>query len=74
MIIKKDIYLNEFEAWQGATLTKDIIISEGKAKEFEELIDELFEDGLTETELNDFLWFDSDYIFEVLGLTDYLDD
>ena len=32
------------------------------------LIDELYPEGLTDTELNDLLWFDADWILENLGI------
>ena len=34
------------------------------------LIEELHPDGLSETTLNDILWFESDWIFETLGITE----
>ena len=60
--------LEKFEAWSGAVDTKNLIISLGLEEEFEMLIDELYPDGLTDTELNDILWFDSDWILENLGI------
>lgn len=33
------------------------------------LLDEIFPDGCTETELNDFLWFDYEFIFLALDIT-----
>lgn len=60
--------LVNFEAWSGAVDTKERIIEEGKAKDFDYLIEELYPDGLTETQLNDILWFDDDWIFESLGI------
>lgn len=62
--------LVNFEAWSGAVNTKDRIINEGKAEDFDNLIEELYPDGLSETQLNDILWFDEDWIFESLGITE----
>jgi hypothetical protein len=58
--------LVNFNAWSGAVETKERIINEGKAKDFDSLIDELYPDGLSETHLNDLLWFEEDWIFEML--------
>ena len=68
MIIKTETNLRNFEAWAGAIDTKNLILDAGLEEEFEILIDELYPDGLTDTELNDILWFDSDWILENLGI------
>jgi len=68
MEIKKYITLNDFEAWSGAKDTKEIIIENGKESEFDYLIEELYPNGLTETTLNDILWFDDEWVFETLGI------
>ena len=66
--------LVNFDAWSGAADTKERIIQEGKADEFDNLIDELYPDGLSETQLNDILWFEEDWIFEMLGISDEEED
>ena len=66
--------LVNFDAWSGAVDTKERIIQEGKADEFDNLIDELYPDGLSETQLNDILWFEEDWIFEMLGILDEEED
>ena len=68
MIIKTETNLRNFEAWSGAVDTKKLILDAGLEEEFEGLIEELYPDGLTDTELNDILWFDSDWILENLGI------
>ena len=60
--------LRGFNAWSGAVNTKNLIISLGLEEEFEMLIDELYEEGLTDTQLNDLLWFESDWLLENLGV------
>ena len=68
MTIKTETNLRNFEAWSGAIDTKKIILDAGLEEEFEMLIDELYPEGLTDTELNDILWFDPDWILEALGI------
>ena len=68
MTIKTETNLRNFKAWDGAINTKKIILDAGLEEEFEMLIDELYPEGLTDTELNDLLWFDSDWILEALGI------
>jgi hypothetical protein len=69
-IINDNQTLRNFDAWSGAKETKERIINEGKERDFENLIDELYPDGLTDTELNDLLWFEEDWIFESIGIED----
>ena len=68
MIIKTETNLRDFNAWGGAINTKNIILDAGLEEEFEELIEQLYPEGLTDTQLNDILWFDSDWILENLGI------
>ena len=70
MRVYQEISFEDFEAWSGAVDTKEKIIDAGKAEEFEALVEELFPNGIDATELNDFLWFDDDYILEILGITE----
>ena len=69
MRIYKDFEADTFEAWSGAVDTLDRILEEGKGAELEELLDEIFPDGAEETEVNDLLWFDDEYVFEMLGIS-----
>ena len=39
-------------------------------EDFENLIEELYPDGIEETRLNDILRFDSDWVLEVLGISE----
>lgn len=66
--------LRNFDAWSGAKETKQRILDENKEDEFESLIEELYPDGLTDTQLNDILWFEEDWLFESLGITDEDED
>ena len=61
--------LQSFEAWSGAVDTKQTILDNNKADEFNSLIEELYPDGLSETTLNDLLWFEEDFLFESLSIT-----
>lgn len=68
MIIKTDMNLADFEAWSGGRNTLDAIIAEDKCGELEAMLEELYPEGMTSTELNDLLWFDSEWLFEVLEI------
>ena len=60
--------LRNFEAWSGAVETKNTILENDKGEDFDSLIEELYPDGLSETQLNDILWFDSEWVFENLSI------
>lgn len=62
--------LAQFNAWSGAITTVETIINADKEEEFAQLIEELHPDGLSETELNDILWFEDEWIFEQLGINE----
>ena len=68
MKIYSESTLVEFNAWSGAIDTKNTILEKGKGKEFDYLIEELYPAGLSETELNDILWFETKWLFENLGI------
>ena len=68
MTITYELDLNSFEAWSGAKETLERIQREGKCEELENVLEELYPDGMTETELNDLLWFDSESVYEWLGI------
>lgn len=62
-----DIYRT---AWSGARDTVERIEDEGKGDEFVSLIEECYPEGIDRTSLNDILWFEEDWIFEMLGIKD----
>ena len=68
MTITYELDLNSFEAWSGAKETLERIQREGKCAELENVLEELYPDGMTETELNDLLWFESESVYEWLGI------
>jgi hypothetical protein len=70
MKIKKDYDFNDLKtnSWSGAINTLETIEENEKEEELMQLLELTFEDVPTETEVNDFLWFDDDFIFEELGI------
>ena len=69
MKIITETTLKSFRAWAGAVDTQEKIIDAGKADEFGSMIEELYPDGLTNTQLNDLLWFEEEWIYEALGIS-----
>lgn len=68
MKVYNEMSIRDFEAWSGAVDTKDKIIANDKEDEFDALIKELYPDGIDETQLNDILWFDDEWVLESLGI------
>jgi hypothetical protein len=57
-------------AWGGAVDTAERIEREGKGDAFCAMMEELYPEGIDRTALNDIMWFDADWIFETLGITE----
>ena len=68
MKIIPETTLKNFRAWAGAVETQEKIIDAGKADAFDQMMEELYPDGLTDTQLNDILWFEEEWIYETLGI------
>ena len=65
-----DSNLEDFHAWAGGKDTLDVLIDKGVCDEVEEFIEECFSHP-TDTDINDFLWFERDQIAEHLGYDDW---
>lgn len=60
---------DEFEPWGQAEEIFDRIAEEGKLSELESLLEGMYTNELpTETELNDLLAYDWEWVFEMLGI------
>jgi hypothetical protein len=74
MKVTSEITLLQFNAWSGAKETQAKIIESGLSEAFDSLIEELYPNGVDETQLNDILWFDSEWVYESLGMTEETED
>lgn len=62
----------DFNAWSGGKATLDVLKEKGDVDKVEELLEECFSDKTpTETDINDTLWFDDDWIAQELGYDDW---
>ena len=68
MKITSEMSLKNFKAWSGAKDTLNKLIELDKCDELEFILDDLYPDGLTDTQLNDMLWFEDGWIYEALGI------
>jgi predicted nuclease with TOPRIM domain len=68
MKVYSEISLENFEAWSGAVNTLDRIRNAGKCDVLESILEESYPDGLSETGLNDILWFEPEWCYEMCGM------
>lgn len=57
-----------YKPWSGAVDFYEEIVDAGKLNDLEFILEDMYHDGMTETELNDLLWFDEDSVREWLGM------
>lgn len=70
MALVVNVGIDGFKPWSGAISTWNEIEEANKVDELEYLLEEIYPEGITDTQLNDILWFESDWIYESLGITD----
>lgn len=66
MRIYTEKHLSDFTPWRGAAETM-AELTEEQVDNLNDILEEVFPDGIDETELNDFLWFENDTVAEWLG-------
>lgn len=72
MKIVTETNLSGFDAWSGAKSTLAALDSD-QCEQLEYMLAELYPDGMEDGELNDLLWFECDWIAEMLGYRDWED-
>jgi hypothetical protein len=70
MRIYRDIPLTQFEFWAGG---KDTVeeLTDSELEQIEQILEEIYQEGMSEFEINDLFWFERDLIAEWLGYTDF---
>lgn len=64
-----DFYELKENSWSGAIETLNTVEEWGMEDELMDFLEEVFNGEIpTPTEVNDFLWFEDEYIFETLGI------
>lgn len=70
MKVYDDVSLCDFEFWAGARdRIKYLFVNE--LEQVEAYLEDAFPDGLSVTQINDFFWFDDDFVAEILGYPDF---
>ena len=73
MKILSETPLRKFRFWSQAKLNAEEL-TPAQLDEVESQLEELYPDGIDETELNDFFWFEFDTIKDWLGIYDDEDE
>lgn len=70
MKIYREIPLTEFEFWAGG---KDTVeeLTDSELEQIEQILEEIYPEGMSEFEVNDLFWFERDLIAEWLGYEDF---
>ena len=72
--MKLNYECDEYRPWSGAVDTWERIQDENKEDAFWQLMEELYGESLSEVQVNDILWFDSEWVFEMLGISEEEED
>lgn len=70
MKVYREISLREFDFWAGALDTVKYL-TDDELDHIERILEEVYIQTLSETELNDLFWFESDTIAGWLGYRDF---
>lgn len=67
--------LEDFKAWAGALDTLNTVRERGGMDVLTTICEDIFSGDIpTEVQINDWLWFDSDFIYQALGYEDLLEN
>ena len=67
MKVYSEINLRDFEFWSGAKSNAETLTSE-QLDMVDSILEDAYPDGISETQINDFFWFEFDTIREWLGI------
>lgn len=67
-IYSDDSVFGNYKPWSGAVDRYNEIAEAGKLEQLAFILEELYPDGMSETELNDFIWFEEDMWREWLNM------
>ncbi|HEN6000145.1 TPA: hypothetical protein U7D35_002025 [Streptococcus agalactiae] len=67
--------IDHFRSWSGATNTLNVVRERGDIDRLTTLCEDVFSGSTpTETDINDWLWFDDAFIYRSLGYDDLIED
>lgn len=65
---------SDYRPWSGAVENYRVIEQEDKLDELENLLEECYPEGISMVEINDILWFDWEWVFDQLGISEEEED
>lgn len=66
--------MSDYEPWSGAVETYNYLRDNDLLDSLEFYLEDIYPDGITMTQLNDILWFDSEWVYDLLGVNPNEDD
>lgn len=60
--------LRNFKPWDGAVSTFNTVLENNKMDTLEFMLEDMYPNGIGASELNDLLWFQKDWVLEMLGI------
>ena len=70
MKVYKEMSLTDFDPWSGAKDRYNVLTYE-QLEQLTAILEDEYPDGMSETQVNDILWFEEDWIAEMLGFEDW---
>lgn len=70
MRIYSEVDIDEFEFWEGGKCVADSF-SEDDLEAIQNKLEELYPDGMSDTELNDLFWHDEDFVAGLAGYSSF---
>ena len=70
MKIYLEVDIDEFEFWEGGKCVADSF-SEDDLEAIQNKLEELYPDGMSDTELNDLFWHDEDFVAGLAGYSSF---
>ena len=66
--------LSDFKPWSGAIDTWDKIVDAGKLDTLDFMLEDMYPEGISDVGLNDLLWHDSEWVLDMVGISEEQDD
>lgn len=64
-VINETLSLQNFEFWSGA---KDHEFTNDELEQIEYILEDIYHDGMTDTQINDLFWFEEEMLCEWIGI------
>lgn len=70
MKVYTETSLTDFDFWSGAKYTAKYL-TDDELDTIEAILEDIYPDGMSETQINDIFWFEEDWIAEMLGYENF---